>query len=403
MSCFSPRDYPTMRIGCWPRTLCSTPARPLSRLPYSQCGGRSRRCPGKKARSACCKICAIVSAAAIVAMLWISPAGLSRATAYNAAIFLVLGAAATLRRRTTPRAVFLPSLAIVAALCGATLVMLPRQASGWLSNLAAHLILLMVLCTFPLFARFRLADRFIRYTVRILLAALWAGLLAGITTAPTPWQVLHQAHFPGAIHAFLLVLSVNALLVSITFVDERVTKQVNRWLFRAPDYRAETRGLAAKLRDLEDEAQIAAAVEEAARRPLELSEARVVALDLAASPPWPAALLEGETVERGGEVLIPIAVGGHFSYLLLASPGPARPGLVSGWQANLETSGPICPLLTSSTRCTRRFTARSPKVRSFPERSSRRRTPVRSSGRARQPPPRARTAIRGLPRKSIPW
>jgi len=140
---------------------------------------------------------------------------------------------------------------------------------------------------------------------------------------------LHQAHFPGAIHAFLLVLSVNALLVSITFVDERVSKQVNRWLFRAPDYRAEARALAIRLRDLEDEGQIAAAVEEAARRPLELSKARVVALDPVASPPWPATLLEGETVERGGEVLIPVAVGGRFSYLLLAFPGPARPGLVS--------------------------------------------------------------------------
>ena len=43
----------------------------------------------------------------------------------------------------------------------------------------------------------------------------------------------------------------------------------------------------------------------------------------------PAALLEGETVERAGEVLIPIATGGRVTHLLAAAPGSARPGLVS--------------------------------------------------------------------------
>jgi len=184
----------------------------------------------------------------------------------------------------------------------------------------------MVLCTFLLFARFRLADRFIRYTVRILLAALWATLLAGLTTAPTPWQVLHQAQFPSAVHAFLMVLSVNGLIVSIAFVDDRIGKQVNRWLFRAPDYRVETRRLAARLRDLDDEQKIAAAVEEAARRPLELGGAHVSAMDAAV---WPAALLDGDTVERAGEVLVPMSSGGRVTHLLAVTPGPARPGLVS--------------------------------------------------------------------------
>jgi two-component system LytT family sensor kinase len=270
-----------------------------------------------------------ISAAAIVAMWWswrISPAALVHATAYNAGIVLALGAAVTLRRGSTPRAVFLPSLAIVAALGGAALMMLLGRASGWLPGLAAHLILLMVLCTFLLFARFRLADRFIRYAVRILLAAFWTGFLAAITTAPTTWEVVHRAQFPSAAHAFMLVLSVNALLFTIAFVDERVSRQVNRWLFRAPDYRAETRAVAARLRSLDDEGMIAAAVEEAARRPLELNSARVMAAD---AESWPATLMDGETVERSGELLIPMATGGRVTHLLVASPGPARPGLVS--------------------------------------------------------------------------
>jgi two-component system LytT family sensor kinase len=273
-------------------------------------------------------ICAVISAAVLVAMLWsmrVSPVDLAQATAYNAGVVLALGAV-TLRRKSTPRAVYFPSLAIVGALCGAVLLMLPRHHRGLLPGLAAHLVLLMVLCTFLLFARFRLADRFIRYTVRILLAALWATLLAGLTTAPTPWQVLHQAQFPSAVHAFLMVLSVNGLIVSIAFVDDRIGKQVNRWLFRAPDYRVETRRLAARLRDLDDEQKIAAAVEEAARRPLELGGAHVSAMDAAV---WPAALLDGDTVERAGEVLVPMSSGGRVTHLLAVTPGPARPGLVS--------------------------------------------------------------------------
>jgi two-component system LytT family sensor kinase len=150
-------------------------------------------------------------------------------------------------------------------------------------------------------------------------------MLAGITTAPTTWEVLHRAQFPSAVHAFLLVLSVNALMVSIVFVDERIGKTINRWLFRAPDYRAETRALAARLRDVHDEQGTAVVVEDAARRPLELSEARVIAIDAAASP----ALLDGETVERAGKLLIPISSGGRVTHAMAVAPGSARPGLVS--------------------------------------------------------------------------
>ena len=282
----------------------------------------------QRTAAAVLQICAGISAAIIVGLLWrrrLSPGEIGRATALNAGIMLVLGAGFTLRRRFTPRAVYLPSLAIVAALAGAALMMLQRGAGGLLAGVADHLILLMVLCTFLLFARFRLADRFIRYAVRILLAAFWAGFLSAVTTAPTTWEVVHRAAFPSAVHAFMLVVSVNVLLFSIAFVDEHVGKAVNRWLFRAPDYRAETRALASQLRDLDEEGKIGTAVEEAARRPLELSKARLTPLDAAAPP----ALREGETVEREDEVLIPIATGGRITHVLAAAPGSTRPGLVS--------------------------------------------------------------------------
>jgi two-component system, LytTR family, sensor kinase len=42
-----------------------------------------------------------------------------------------------------------------------------------------------------------------------------------------------------------------------------------------------------------------------------------------------AALLEGETVERADRVLVPMATGGRVTHVLVVSPGPVRPGLVS--------------------------------------------------------------------------
>ncbi len=120
----------------------------------------------QKTAAGALQICAGISAAAIMGLLWwrrLPPGEIARATALNAGIVLVAGAGVILRRRFTPRAVYLPSLAIVAALALATLMMLPRESGGLLQAIASHLILLMVLCTFLLFARFRLADRFIRY------------------------------------------------------------------------------------------------------------------------------------------------------------------------------------------------------------------------------------------------
>ncbi len=284
--------------------------------------------PRRKAALRALQVCAGISAAVIIALLWwqrLPRGAATRATALNAGIVLAAGAAIALRWRSTPRAVYLPSLAIVTALAGAALMTLPRESGGLLQGIAAHLVLLTVLCTFLLFARFRLADRFIRYALRILLAAFWAGFLAAITTAPTTWEVVHRAAFPSAVHAFLLVLSVNGLIFTIAFVDDRLGKTVNRWLFRAPDYRAETRALAARLRDLYEEESIIAAVEDAARRPLELSKAALLPVD-GSTPPG---LLEGEVVESADEVLIPVAVGGRVTHFLAAAPGSTRPGLVS--------------------------------------------------------------------------
>jgi hypothetical protein len=134
-------------------------------------------------------------------------------TAYTATLLLVAGAATSLRRDSTPRSVYVPSLAIVSAVCGACLFMtiaqhLPRGAATGLvlAGVAGHLVLLVVLCAFFLFARFRLADVFIRYGVRILLAGVWASVFAFTAQSALLLHVAMRARFPGALHVFLLII-----------------------------------------------------------------------------------------------------------------------------------------------------------------------------------------------------
>jgi hypothetical protein len=78
-------------------------------------------------------------------------------------------------------------------------------------------------CTFLLFARFRYADLFIRDGVRVLLAGAWASIIA----------IAAQSRLP----------------LSFTFLYERIGTLVNRWFFRAPDYRAAARQFAIRVRD----------------------------------------------------------------------------------------------------------------------------------------------------------
>src|SRR5205823_2041178 len=106
-------------------------------------------------------------------------------TAWNATMLLALGAAVSLRRSSTPRTVYVPSLVIIAAAAGAAVLIPIAHHASFANGLRAmapaignHILLLVALCAFFLFARFRFADVFIRFSLRILLAGGLAILLA---------------------------------------------------------------------------------------------------------------------------------------------------------------------------------------------------------------------------------
>ena len=314
--------------------------------------------PWQKSAARILYITACLAAGAIALPFWVGAfhrfdsdmfAAYRLVAASSAALLLVLGAAVSLRHGSTPRAVYLPSLAIVAAVCTAAISMAMANSArrsthfgAAIQFVAAHMILLIVLCAFFLFARFRFADLFVRYGVRILLAGLWASVLAFFAQSSLLLHVAGQATSPGAVHVFLVILLAGFLLLSFTFVDERISKLVNRWLFRPPDYRTATRQLGNQLSHLQHESEIATAVEGAAFHALHLRGARLVAAESLPPSPWSPAILEGELVELGytdplrgqlpipnAEVLIPITSDGHVTHVLIVSPGPARPGLVT--------------------------------------------------------------------------
>lgn len=297
----------------------------------------------------------LVTVAAVAVLLWL-PAlfGFSRdalpsarqATVWNTAALLLAGALISLRRHAAPRPVYLSSLAIVGCAWGAALSMLllNRVPSRGMVSFAAgflgtHFILAAALCAFFLFARFRYADVFVHYGIRIVLAAVWASVLAIVMHSTIPILFASHLHNPAAAHVLLVVLAANALLLSFTFLDERMGAAVNRWLFRTPDYRAASRELANQLRSAQTEAQVTGAVEDAARIPLELSGARVIAIDRLAPQGIPPGLLEGEIAELdpaagapplpNAEALIPISSNARVSHALAVAPGMGRPGLVS--------------------------------------------------------------------------
>jgi two-component system, LytTR family, sensor kinase len=297
----------------------------------------------------------VVSVTGVAVLLWLpalfgfSPHALPsarQATAWNAAVLLLAGALISLRRHAAPRPVYLSSLAIVACAWGAALSMLllnrvpsHRMVSFALDFLGSHLILAVILCSFFLFARFRYADVFVHYGVRIVLAGVWAAILAFVMHSTIPVLFASHLHSPAAAHVLLVVLAANALLLSFTFLDERMSAAVNRWLFRTPDYRAAARELANRLPSLQTEAEVTAAVEDAARVPLELSGARVIAIHQLAPERVPPGLLEGEIAELdpaapaqplpNAEALIPISSNARVSHALAVAPGLGRPGLVS--------------------------------------------------------------------------
>jgi two-component system LytT family sensor kinase len=350
-------------VAAWPITVLSLWS-PLATLRWQRIGCRSLQA------------LAVITCTLIVIPLWhgvltgvnSSLLILKLSTPYNGAILLTLGIA-LFRERLASRAMRLPVLAMLVGTFGAMTAVLiyqllpvDRVVGDLLRVVSEQITLLVVLGAFFLFARFRSSDLFIRHSLKVVLAALTAVAFMLSYYTLSFFRFEGRVAYPGAARACVETLTAVPMLVLFTFVDRRIGECVNRWIFRAPDYRTLLRELSEKLARLRSETEIADAVETTARQSLELRAAQLVTLENLSktSPPatslptsswlhshgpepdWLNAVNAGELVEldcqnpsHAGhtqdevELLVPVRSEGRVTHMLAISPGAARRGLVT--------------------------------------------------------------------------
>lgn len=303
-------------------------------------------------------IVAFVIACVVVVALWADAIfhvgrgheiGLKELTSFNASVVMISAAILVLRGGVHSRTTRLASLVILLGVLATTLGIVILEVFGCTGNLAAALALmseqstlLIVLGAFFLFAHFRFADVFIRYSVSILLAGGFAVMLTlGVRTLLL-WHLSIRSPFTGGISVFAASVLAAAVLVVFVYLDRRSEAFVNRWIFRAPDYRLASRRLGEVLSRLHSESEIGAAAEHSVRSTLEVEAARLLTWDELSTWAGSIDMADGEPLEISPsnplgaaiqmphlELLVPVRVAGQLRAVLAVSPGRARRGLVS--------------------------------------------------------------------------
>jgi two-component system, LytTR family, sensor kinase len=300
---------------------------------------------------------AFVAAVVIIAGFWAAVAGvtvipvlfLKELAAYSATFLGLAAALFLLRGRSVSRALRFSLLSVLAGLLVTSLsvivqtnVPISDSVRCALGVIGHQSVLLVVIGTFFLFARFRFADVFIRYSVRLLLASISAIVFIFIVNSPLVRQLAVNASHPIAVRFFLMTILGTDLLVCFAPLDRSLSWLLHRWIFHAPDYRIKIRELGEQLRRLYSESEVTALVETAVQHTLGLETVQSVALARLPASVWPGEIHEGQIAEldpyspmaallslKAVELLVPIRAEGRVSSVLAVSLGPARRALVS--------------------------------------------------------------------------
>jgi hypothetical protein len=237
---------------------------------------------------------AMTSGVVIVILLWIGAFGgmsekalilQKEATSYNATILLCMGIA-LFRNRLASRTMWLPLTAILAGVLGATLAIVISEAfvrdpavCTVMHVASEQSTLLIVLGAFFLLTRFRFSDLFIRFSIRVLLATLTAVAFFLIERLPFLLGFEEQTAYPQATRVFLETSLAVILLFAFAYLDGILRTHIERWVFRAPDYRNLVRHVSERLAGLHIEREIAGAAEDAARDALSLNAVLIIAIE----------------------------------------------------------------------------------------------------------------------------
>jgi two-component system LytT family sensor kinase len=300
---------------------------------------------------------ALASAFGIVvaAGMWIGALGwnvpltaIKHLAAYGSTWLLLAAAAMLLRGRPASRALVFSMTLVFAGLLLTTLSVIVgsnAKHTQWgqsiIGVIGPQSVLLVVVGTFFLFARFRFADVLIRYTVRLFLACVCAASLILLISMPAVRNFAVAGEFPIAGRFIAAAALATAILVSFAPLDRALGGFVDRTLFHAPDYREEARKLGEAVRGLYSESDVMEAAISAVRTTLAVNEVRAIPMSSPASQ-WPPEIHEGQIVETGCgchltkllgmpdvELLVPVRAGGVSAIVLAIAPGGARRSLVS--------------------------------------------------------------------------
>ena len=301
------------------------------------------------------QVLAGIHALVIAVGAWLAAAGwnvplrnLHELAAYDSTFLLVAAAVLLLRGKPASRALMFSMTLVFAGLLLTTVSVVVGsnlKSSEWASCILGvtgqQSLLLVVVGTFFLFARFRFADVLIHYTVRLFLGSICAATLVLAISTPTIRNFAIGGAFPNAGYYIGAAALGTCLMVLFPPLDRAVGRFVDHRMFHAPDYRDAARELGDAVRSLYTERDVMAVAESYVRSTLALRAARAIPLS-SLGVELPPELHEGQIVELGRgtqiaerlampdvELLAPIRAGGTVAFVLAIAPGAARRTLVS--------------------------------------------------------------------------
>jgi two-component system, LytTR family, sensor kinase len=190
------------------------------------------------------------------------------------------------------------------------------------------------------FARFRLADVFIRHSLRMIAAAA-IGVVCMIVIASPMLSTIGIATIRGrAVTMTAGALLIAAVIVSFAAIDHLIAVLVDRRLFQQPDYDAVLHRLRHALASERDDEALRAATVAAVRQTLGPADARVISIadltprivemlahnDVAEDPE---SRIAGDARSHPPAILAAIRVGGTITGALAITPRPDHPTLLS--------------------------------------------------------------------------
>jgi two-component system LytT family sensor kinase len=264
-------------------------------------------------------------------------------------MLLGIGTAMLVQDRPRSRALWTAYVKILLGTFGSSLALFLHQTLGlgeqfgpMFAAASKKSAMLVLFGSFFLFARFRYADVFIRYSFRILIASGLALIFVENMQRPIWDQVAAATAVPAAAELFFSSVLATALIVCFVLADRGMMRLLSRWLFAEPNYRIASEELRHTLGRLHHETEIAAAAAHTAQTVLELKEARLLPLASLPQIPQLATVVEGQVAEISTcdltarelpvpevEVLVPVHSSGETSHVLAVAPGRIRRALVS--------------------------------------------------------------------------